>query len=415
MQKSTILLVGTFDTKPTELKFMMQHLVVSGCDVLAMDVSVLGNTDVAHHITKHQVAEASNTTIDKIIAYNDENTAMIQMSKGACVLTQQYYQNGRIQGVIILGGSMGTDLALDVVNVLPLGVPKMIVSTVSFSHMIQPDRLPADVMMVLWSGGLYGMGDVCRRILAQSCGAIAGATQSVQQVQATQKPRVGIVSLGKSCLQYMVYLVPELEKRGYDVSVFHATGMGGQAFENLVSQGYFCAVFDFCLQEISNYLSGKTPIHAGKNRMTSASIHNIPQLLAPGATDIVDLVAWQTNPVDFKDRAYHQHNRLISSVNMTADERKNVANDIVQKLQNAHKNTVFIIPKHGIEQWDKKGAPMYDPDGLDGFLNMLQSRMPAHVQMEVLSCHINDKQFADCALKIFDKWGQMGIVPKPQI
>src|SRR5690606_6158751 len=146
------------------------------------------------------------------------------------------YRRGQVHGVLALGGTMGTDLALDVTAALPLGMPKFIVSTVAYSHLIPPERLAPDLMMILWAGGLYGLNSICRSILSQAAGAVLGACRTVVPVQ-TQRPRVAVSSLGKSCLSYMVRLTPALEARGYEPVVFHCTGMGRRAPEAATEQG----------------------------------------------------------------------------------------------------------------------------------------------------------------------------------
>jgi uncharacterized protein (UPF0261 family) len=221
--------------------------------------------------------------------------------------------------MIALGGSMGTDLALDVAAILPIGVPKFVVSTIAFSPTIATDRLSPDIMMILWAGGLYGLNAVCKAVLSQAAGAVAGAARAVEK-SAGNKPVVGMSSLGSSCLPYMKTLSPALEKRGYEVAVFHATGMGGMAIERLSEQKYFCAVLDLALCELSNAAHGGI-LTAGANRLTNAGRMGIPQILAPGASDMVDIAKWQPVPEHFKDRDYHAHNRLIASVGATADER----------------------------------------------------------------------------------------------
>ncbi len=158
------------------------------------------------------------------------------------------------QGAMLaLGGTMGTDLSFDVASSLLLGVPKVVLSTVAFSHLIPPDRITPDLMMVLWAGGLYGLNSLCKSALAQAAGAAVGAMKAAQPPR-FDRPLIGMTSLGKSCLSYMVHLKPALELRGFEVVVFHTTGMGGRAFEALAEQGQFAAVLDLSLQELANHL-----------------------------------------------------------------------------------------------------------------------------------------------------------------
>ncbi|RUU52440.1 UPF0261 family protein, partial [Mesorhizobium sp. M2C.T.Ca.TU.009.01.2.1] len=254
-EKRRILVIGTGDTKADELLFMRERIEAVGGVAMMMDVSVLGDPPYRPEHDRHAVAKAADTTIEAIIASGDENSAMTLMALGASRLARSLHDKGEIEGFIALGGSMGTDLALDVALALPLGVPKFVVSTIAYSHLVPPERIATDLMMILWAGGLYGLNSACKAVLSQASGAVVGAARAVVTPEVS-RPKVGMSSLGKSCLQYMVTLKPELEKRGYEVIVFHTTGMGGRALEAIAAQKGFVAVLDFSLQELANQLTG---------------------------------------------------------------------------------------------------------------------------------------------------------------
>ena len=186
--ETRILIVGTADTKADELLFMKRCIETQGASGAIMDVGVLGRPSFAPEYSNGAVAEAAGTTIDAIAALGDENAAMKKMAEGAVKLTLKLYAEGKVHGLLALGGTMGTDLALDVTAALPLGMPKFIVSTVSYSHLIPPERLAPDLMMILWAGGLYGLNSICESILSQAAGAILGATRTAVAVVGTREP-----------------------------------------------------------------------------------------------------------------------------------------------------------------------------------------------------------------------------------
>lgn len=250
-----IIVIGTGDTKSDELLFMAGVIEDAGGIPVMIDVSILGDPTYTPDHSKHDVAQAARTTIQAIIDSGDENSAMALMAEGATRLVRELSAMGQVDGMIALGGSLGTDLALDIAAILPLGVPKFIVSTIAYSHLLPPERIAPDLMMILWAGGLYGLNPICRSVLSQACGAVVGAAKMTEKPN-SNRPLIGMTSLGSSCLKYMRFLKPELEKRGYDVAIFHATGMGGRAFEAVAAQGGFVAVFDFCIQEVTNAHSG---------------------------------------------------------------------------------------------------------------------------------------------------------------
>jgi len=404
----TVLIIGTVDIKSDELLFMKQCIEAQGGRTLVMDVGVLGEAAFPPDLSKHDVAAAAGTTIDAIIALGDENEAMTRMAQGAAILTAKHHRDGDIDGMIALGGTMGTDLALDAAAALPMGVPKLVVSTVSFSPLIPAERIPADLMMILWAGGLYGLNSVCKASLSQVAGAVLGACRSATRPR-QDRPVIGMTSLGKSCLSYMVPLMPALEERGFEVAVFHTTGMGGRAFEALAAQGKFAAVMDFSLQEVANHQNGSI-VSAGADRLEAAGAAGIPQIVAPGATDLVDLPTWAGVPERFAGRDYHAHNRLIASVNQTADDRRKTATVIAEKLAKAKGPTAFVLPLKGIEEWDRPGEALHDPAGLAAFVGGCRAAFKPPLQMVECDAHINDPLFVETALGIFDDWLRAGVV-----
>ncbi len=405
-----ILVIGTGDTKSDELLFMASVITEADGVPLMADVSILSDPPYVPDYSRHDIARAAGLTIEDVIASGDENSAIALMAEGAAALVRELHASGAFDGVIVLGGSMGTDLALDVCAALPFGVPKFIVSTIAYSHLIPPERIPPDLMMILWSGGLYGLNDVCRAVLSQACGAVVGAARHVTKID-TEKPLIGMTSLGSSCLKYMKHLKPELERRGYEVAVFHATGMGGRAFESIAARKGFAAVFDFCTQEISNDHYG-TVVTSGPDRLENAGRAGIPQLVAPGAIDMVDLQAWRTIPDALSQRPYHAHNRLIGSVSTSPQGRREVARLLAEKLAKSPARTALLLPLQGVQEWDQPDEPLHDPQGLTAFMDEIRAALSPAIPLHEVDAHINARPFSEKALEIFDTWVAEGAIPK---
>ena len=407
----TILVIGTYDTKDEELHYICDTIRAQGGAVLSMDVSVLGDPSKPTDVSKHQVATAGGSSIQTAIDSGDENTAMQIMARGASALTAQLYADGKVDGMLALGGTMGTDLALDCAQSLPLGVPKYVVSTVSFSPIIPTNRLSPDIQMILWAGGLYGLNSICKSSLSQAAGAVLGAANAVEMPTA-ERPLIGMMSLGSSCLKYMKMLRDPLLDRGFDVAVFHATGMGGMAFEALARQGRFAAVMDFALPELGNLMVGSS-INAGPDRLTNAGAMAIPQIVAPGCTDLVDFVGWQDTPVAFADRPFHEHNRLLKSSSLSGDERRALVRDITSRLQGSNGPVHILVPTQGIEEWDKEGEPAHDPEGLAAMVDEFKQVITGPIELTMVDCHINDQAFSDAALAVLDEWIANGTLKLP--
>ncbi|MFM2120708.1 MAG: hypothetical protein RL722_2176 [Pseudomonadota bacterium] len=405
-----LLLVGTADTKADEIHYLRERIAAAGGTSLVMDVGVMPPSALTPDVSNEAVAAAASTTIEAVRTSGDENTAMQLMAQGAVTLAARLHGEGRIDGLLALGGSMGTDLALDVASALPLGVPKVLLSTVAHSHLIAPERIAPDLIQVLWAGGLYGLNPVCRSVLSQAAGAAVGACL-VSEKPRGDRPLVGMSSLGKSCLAYMVHLKPALEARGYELAVFHTTGMGGRAFEALAQAGRFCAVMDFSLQELANHLAGSC-VTSGPGRLTGAGQAGVPQLVAPGACDMVDYAGWAGCPPAYAGRATHEHNRLIGSTSADIPLRLRIAQEIGARTATARGPVAVLLPTKGIEAWDLPGEPMHDPAGLAAFQAALRQAVRAPAELIEVDAHINEPAFAQAALARFDAWVAQGLIPR---
>ncbi|MDE2362207.1 MAG: Tm-1-like ATP-binding domain-containing protein [Hyphomicrobiales bacterium] len=410
--RANVLLIGTADTKSPELLFLRDCILEAGGAAVFMDVGVLAGGAYAPEISNEEVAAAAGATLEGVKNSGDENSAMALMAEGAAIIAARLHAQGRIDGMLALGGTMGTDLALDVAAALPLGVPKCLVSTVAHSHLLPPERITPDLMTILWAGGLYGLNAICRSALAQAAGAVVGACR-LARPPSGERPLVGMTSLGKSCLAYMETLLPALDRRGYEVAVFHTTGMGGRAFEALAAEGRFVAVMDFSLQELANHHAGSV-VTAGPSRLEAAGKRGVPQIVAPGAVDMIDFPAWRPDEKASETRGFHAHNRLIASIAATADERRGVARLIASKLARAKGPTAYIMPLRGVEAWDRPGEPLHDAPALQAFIDEARACAAANIEFVELDAHINDAAFSEAALSIFDAWVSAGLVPKAE-
>ena len=389
--RPTILVIGTFDTKDEELTYLGARIRSQWARTMTMDVSVLGDPSAPSGISKAEVAAAAGRTIDEAMTAEDENVAMQIMAAGAAILTARLCAEGRIHGMIALGGTMGTDLALDCARALPLGVSKYVVSTIAFSALIPPDRLSADIQMILWAGGLYGLNEICKATLSQAAGAVVGAARAVEPPN-PDRPVIGMMSVGSSALKYMVHLRQPLIDRGFSVAVFHGTGMGGMAMEGLTEQGYFACVLELAVAEIGNLMVGSA-VSAGANRMTAAARRGTPIIAAPGFGNMIDFAAWAPVPERFQGRPFHAHNRLLASASLTAEERGDLAREVARRLKSGSGPVEFILPTQGVHAWDTAGMPAHDPQALAAMVAAYRAEMTAPIRLTELDCHINDAAF----------------------
>lgn len=396
----TIVIIGTLDTKGEEFRYVKELIQRKGHKTIVIDVGILEEPPFQPDITHEEVAEAAGTKLKEIIALGGEAEAITVMTEGACRIAQQLHSEGRMDGIIALGGSMGTWLALAVMRSLPLGVPKLMVSTEAFSGFINPDMVGSGQMLTDCVAGLWGLNTISRVMLENAVSAITGMVENCREI-VPERPLIGITTLGVSAHKYTSQIRPLLESRGYEMAVFHV-GAGGRNLEPLIEEGLIAGVLDLCLMELTNYLCG-TLWKSGPNRLEAAGRKGIPQVVAPGA---IDFVCWggapETLPPRFRNRPTHVHNPNDTVVMATTKEKARLGKLVAQKLNRATGPTAVLIPTQGFVESDRPGGAFYDPEGRRAFITALKTHVEPRVKVVELDAHINDPAFAQEAVTILD-------------
>ncbi len=399
----TIIVIGTLDTRGEEIKYLADKIQEQGHETKIIDVGVLGSTPFQPSISRDEVAEAAGTTIKDIIALHHEGRAMSAMAAGTSKVLKQLYDRSQLDGVIAAGGSMSTSLALEAIQSIPLGVPKLILSTIAFSPLVKPELVCADLSMMLWPAGLYGLNNISRSVLNAAAGAISGAAAVFEKQAAKKKKTVGITSLGTSQLKYVETLRPALEERGYDVAVFHTLGMGGQAYEQAIKDGLIDVALDLSLVELVDEVVGGVTT-AGKFRLKAAAEKGIPQIVGAGAIGHSFWFAGRPLPPGLKDRKHHRHNQLLTIVFGETDDKAKVGRLVAERLNEAKGPTSVVIPLVGWVEGDRHPkSPLHDPEGGKAFSEALKSNLKPGLKVIELDCHVNDPQFSETVLNLFDE------------
>jgi len=398
----TIIVIGTLDTRGNEIKYLRDSIKERGHQARVMDVGVLGEAPFEPAITRDEVARAAETTIDYIIALGHEGRAMSAMAQGASAIVGDLYEKDEVDGVIAAGGSMGTYLALEVMKALPLGVPKLILSTISFSPLIAPETVCADLSMMLWPAGLYGLNSISKGVLDTAAGSISGAAEAFIKKKKRRK-RVGITSLGTSQLKYVEMLKPALEQRGYEVAVFHTVGMGGMAFEQAITDGLIDVALDLSLVELVDYVCGGVTT-SGKYRLEAAGRKGIPQIVGAGAIGNFFWFSAKPLPPQLQDRKHHRHNQLLTIVAGKTEDKVEVGALVADKLNRAKGPKAVVIPLVGWIEGDRHPkSPFHDPEGGRAFSQALKSKLKPEVKVIEVDAHINDPLFSETILRLFDE------------
>lgn len=392
----TVAVLGTFDTKGKELKFIKECIEEHGLKTLCINTGVFEPV-VEPDISSAEVAAAVGADINAIVDKRDRATATEVLAKGTEKLIPQLYAEGKFDGIISIGGSGGTSLATPAMRQLPLGVPKVMVSTMA-SGDVSPYVGTSDIVMIPSVVDAEGLNDISKVIFSNAANAVVGMVQNRKEIESDGKPLLAATMFGvttpcvKAAEDY-------LHEQGYDVLVFHATGTGGKCMEALIDQGFIKGVLDLTTTEWCDEVVGGV-LNAGPDRLTAAGKNGIPQVVSVGALDMVNFGPMDTVPAQFKDRNLYKHNPTVTLMRTTADELKSIGHEIATRLADATGKTTLMLPLKGVSMIDVEGQPFYDAEADKVLFDTLRTELAnSNVEIVELDTDINDKEFAVAAAK----------------
>ena len=393
--KPTVLLPGTFDTKGEEYAFVRSAIISRGHGVVTMDLGVLGDgqgVPFPIDVGAEQVAQAGGGSLAELRMRRDRGPAVEVMLAGARALTRKLYAEQRFAGVLGLGGGGGTTMISAAMRELPVGVPKLMVSTMASGN-TAPYVDVKDLTMMYSVVDIAGLNPVSRRILQNAAGAICGMLEpGGATATATARPMLAATMFGVTT-PCVTAARKRLEAAGYDVLVFHATGSGGRAMEGLIEDGYFAGVLDVTTTEWCDEVAGGV-LSAGPDRLAAAGRKGIPQVVSAGALDMVNFGAPDTIPEKFRGRTLYRHNPTVTLMRTSAAECREIGRRIGEQLRRATGSVVLLLPQRGVSMLDAPGQPFHDAEADRALFESLREHAGPHVQVRELDLHINDAEFA---------------------
>jgi uncharacterized protein (UPF0261 family) len=388
---ATVVLLGTLDTKGDEYAYVRSLLDAQGIDTILVDAGVLGEPRTAPDVTRDEVARAAGAEVGALAAADDRGAAVETMARGAAAVVAGLHADGRLDGILALGGSGGTAVATEAMRALPVGVPKLMVSTMA-SGDTRPYVGATDVTMTYSVVDIAGINEVSARILANAAGAIAGMVSADPPAVAGGRPLVGASMFGVTT-PCVTAARERLEELGYEVLVFHATGTGGQSMEALMRGGFITASLDVTTTELADDLVGGV-LSAGPRRLEAAGELGIPQVVSLGALDMVNFGAVETVPPEFRDRLLYKHNPTVTLMRTTPEECAELGRRIGRKLSAATGPVTLFVPLRGISLIAVEGQVFHDPDADAALLAGLRETLDPGVDVRELDTDINDPAFA---------------------
>jgi uncharacterized protein (UPF0261 family) len=398
----TVLLLGTLDTKGDEFAFLRERLRGAGVGVLLADVGTLEPATVEADFTREQVGAEAGVDVEALRAAGDRGAAIAGMAGAAAALARRLYDEGRIHGVLSAGGSGNTAIATAAMQALPVGVPKLMVSTMAAGD--TSDYVGGvDVTMMASVTDVAGINSISARILANAAGAMAGMVNAPAPQVEDGRPLVAATMFGVTT-PCVTRAREELERRGYEVLVFHATGTGGKAMEALVEGGLLSGVLDATTTELCDDLVGGV-LSAGPTRLEAAGRAGVPQVVSLGALDMVNFGARDTVPPKFEGRNLYVHNPSVTLMRTTPEECAELGRRIAAKLAAATGPTSLFVPLGGVSMIDVEGQPFHDPEADAALFGALREGLEgSSVELVELEHNVNDEEFADAMVDKLDAY-----------
>ena len=387
---ATVVVFGALDTKGEEVRFLGQQIENRGHQVLVVDVGVLGEPAFSPFISRTEVATAAGASLATLVSEADRGRAVTAMSHGASVVAQRLLERGQLDAVIAMGGGAGTSIGTAAMRALPLGIPKVMVSTLA-SGDVRGFVGVKDITMIPTIVDISGLNRISRGVFARAAGAVCGMVES-SVPPGDDKPTIVASMFGNTtpCVEAARAI---LEKAGFEVLVFHATGSGGQTMESLIEARQVAGVLDVTTTEWADELVGGV-MSAGPQRLEAAARTGTPAVIAPGCLDMVNFWGPETIPERLSGRRLYRHNEKQTLVRTTPEENAELGRILAGKLNASTGPVAVYLPLRGISVISAEGKPYHWPEADAALFDSLRKNLRQGIPVHDMDCHINDAPFA---------------------
>ena len=395
LPKLGIALVGTLDTKGPEIAYVRDRLVKLGVQPVVVDSGILGEPGCPADVTREEVARAGGHELEDVRVAGSRGAAVELMLEGVRATCLRLYAEGRIRGILCLGGAEGALLGAAAMHSLPVGIPKLIVSpSASGRRAFGPFVGETDVTVMHSVIDILGLNDVARAIFDNAAAAIAGMVRDAgRPVSGLSERSVGITMLGQTTPGVM-RLREVLIEHGREPVIFHANGVGGPAMEQLVEAKALGGVIDYTLSELANTLLDG--IHAtGPDRLRVAGRHGLPQVVVPGCVDFFNQGPRSELPERYRSRKTYFHNPVATLVRLTPDEETRLGELVAERLNEAVGPVRVVVPTRGFSLADAEGGDLWDPEADHAFIESLRASLRPEIKFEAVDAHVDDHDFAE--------------------
>jgi uncharacterized protein (UPF0261 family) len=397
--KKIIAVLSTLDTKGRESAYLREQIEALGARALLVDIGVVGQAGTPADVTRAEVAEAGGTPLAQLLVNSTRQTASPVMIAGATRLLQERLAAGELHAVLGLGGTQGTSNCTAIMQTLPYGLPKIMVSTVASGDTSAFVGIK-DITMMFSVSDILGLNPLTCKILANAAAAAVGMANSEVQldVRGDGRPVVGMTNLGV-LTEGANHALALFEAAGYPVIVFHAVGSGGKAMEQMMKEGIISAVFDYALGEIADEVFHGLRA-GGPQRLTVAGELGLPQVICPGGADHLGfLVEADTVPERWRDHKFVFHNPIILAPRVNADEMRQIARETARRLQHTQGQACFLVPTRSFSRYGIEGGPLHDPEADRAFVDELRGLLPPSIELVLIDADAEDPLFVAAAVE----------------
>ncbi|MHB1134236.1 MAG: Tm-1-like ATP-binding domain-containing protein [Chloroflexota bacterium] len=389
-----VVLIGTLDTKGEELAFVKGLVEARGHRVLVVDIGVLGQPAFAADVSREEVAAAAGADLAELARMAERGRALTVMMNGAALLACELRARGELDGILGLGGGSGSAVASGAMRALPFGVPKLLVTTKG-SDDVGPYVGTKDIAVLHSVTDIMGLNPILRRVLANAAGAISGMVET-EAVESRPRPTVAISAFGVTT-PAALRCRDLLSERGYEALVFHANGTGGRAMEDLMEQGAVDAVLDLTTTELADELCGGTQ-SAGSTRLLMAGRLGLPQVVAPGAMDMVNFFRPESLPPEYAARLLYRHSPTTVLMRTSMAENAVLGRWLGERLSTSRGPAALLLPRRGFSEYGKEGGVFHDPAADLALIAAARAAAGERVEVLELDTDINDPAFAEAAV-----------------
>ncbi|MDE2997145.1 MAG: Tm-1-like ATP-binding domain-containing protein [Bacteroidota bacterium] len=395
----TIAILATLDTKAAEADFMRQEIERLGGQAIILDFGVVGSPGIEADFTRGDVIQAGGSTLEEQLQHPSRAKSNPIVTAGATKIMLAMQQEGRIHGVVALGGTQGTSTCAPVLQALPYGFPKVMLSTAA-SGDTSPFVGIKDITMMFAVSDILGLNVFSRKILANAAAAAWGMAQVERSItKSTAKGVVGMTNLGVLTKGAM-FAVELFESKGYEVITFHAIGAGGEAMEQMMKEGIITGVFDYAMGEIADGVFGVLRA-SGPERLTVAGKLGLSQVICPGGSEHLGILVSHPNeaPEGWEDHKIVWHSPYVFVPRLNGEEQDRVAAEIGKRLEHTSGNCTFLMPLKGVSAYSAEGGELYDPELDAAYWSSLQKHLPETVEIQSLNLNAEDPLFVEHAVE----------------